>query len=77
MAEYGACARAVRVVGVLMPIHCPLLLRALRASLPRGERAARLAEAVKGFAVEARLVFPAWFEAGIAPPPAPGSGGDP
>lgn len=52
-------------------------LRALRASLPRGERAARLAEAVKGFAVEARLHFPRWFEAGEAPPPAPGPAGDP
>ena len=37
-------------------------LGALRASLPRGERAARMAEAVRGFAVEARLRFPAWFE---------------
>jgi precorrin-2 dehydrogenase/sirohydrochlorin ferrochelatase len=37
-------------------------LGALRASLPRGERAARMAEAVKGFAIEARLRFPAWFE---------------
>ena len=33
-------------------------LAALRASLPRGERAARLAAAVKGFAVEVRLRFP-------------------
>jgi precorrin-2 dehydrogenase/sirohydrochlorin ferrochelatase len=53
------------------------LLRALRASLPRGERAARLAEAVKGFAVEARLAFPAWFESGEAPPPAPKPASDP
>ncbi|MEO7328791.1 MAG: NAD(P)-dependent oxidoreductase [Minicystis sp.] len=53
------------------------LLRTLRASLPRGERAARMAEAVKGFAVEARLVFPAWFEADEAPPPAPPSASDP
>lgn len=37
-------------------------LGALRAKLPRGERAARMAEAVKGFGVEARLRFPAWFE---------------
>jgi precorrin-2 dehydrogenase/sirohydrochlorin ferrochelatase len=37
-------------------------LAALRASLPRGQRAARMAEAVQGFAVEARLRFPAWFE---------------
>jgi precorrin-2 dehydrogenase/sirohydrochlorin ferrochelatase len=37
-------------------------LSSLRASLPRGERAARMAEAVRGFAVEARLRFPAWFE---------------
>jgi precorrin-2 dehydrogenase/sirohydrochlorin ferrochelatase len=37
-------------------------LSTLRASLPRGERAARMAEAVRGFAVEARLRFPAWFE---------------
>jgi precorrin-2 dehydrogenase/sirohydrochlorin ferrochelatase len=40
-------------------------LAALRASLPRGQRAARMAEAVNGFAIEARLRFPAWFE----PPP--------
>jgi precorrin-2 dehydrogenase/sirohydrochlorin ferrochelatase len=39
----------------------------LRASLPRGERATRMAEAVKGFAVEARLRFPEWFERGRAP----------
>jgi precorrin-2 dehydrogenase/sirohydrochlorin ferrochelatase len=37
-------------------------LGALRASLPRGQRAARCAEAVRGFAVEARLRFPGWFE---------------
>jgi precorrin-2 dehydrogenase/sirohydrochlorin ferrochelatase len=37
-------------------------LAALRASLPRGARAARLAGAVQGFAVEARLRFPGWFE---------------
>lgn len=34
----------------------------MRARLPRGERAARMAEAVKGFAVEARLRFPGWFD---------------
>jgi precorrin-2 dehydrogenase/sirohydrochlorin ferrochelatase len=37
-------------------------LRALRAELPRGPRATRMAAAVQGFAVEARLRFPAWFE---------------
>ncbi len=36
----------------------------LRAALPRGERGARVKEAVKGFAIEARLRFPAWFERG-------------
>jgi precorrin-2 dehydrogenase/sirohydrochlorin ferrochelatase len=41
-------------------------LAALRASLPRGERAARMADAVRGFAVEARLRYPEWFERGIA-----------
>jgi precorrin-2 dehydrogenase / sirohydrochlorin ferrochelatase len=41
----------------------------LRASLPRGERAARMAEAVKGFALEARLRFPEWFERGRPPCP--------
>jgi precorrin-2 dehydrogenase/sirohydrochlorin ferrochelatase len=39
----------------------------LRARLPRGERAARLGEAVKGFAIEARLRFPAWLERGEEP----------
>jgi precorrin-2 dehydrogenase/sirohydrochlorin ferrochelatase len=34
----------------------------LRAKLPRGERAARMAEAVRGFVVDARLRFPEWFE---------------
>jgi precorrin-2 dehydrogenase/sirohydrochlorin ferrochelatase len=43
-------------------------LAALRATLPRGERAARMAEAVKGFAVEARLRFPTWLERGEDPP---------
>lgn len=42
-------------------------LAALRASLPRGARAARLAEAVKGFSIEARLHFPAWLERGEDP----------
>jgi precorrin-2 dehydrogenase / sirohydrochlorin ferrochelatase len=37
-------------------------LATLRAALPRGGRAAPMAEAIRGFAVEARLVFPAWFE---------------
>jgi precorrin-2 dehydrogenase/sirohydrochlorin ferrochelatase len=37
-------------------------LAELRASLPRGQRAARMAEAVRGFAVEARLRFPAWLD---------------
>lgn len=34
----------------------------LRARLPRGARAAGIKEAVKGFAIRARLRFPAWFE---------------
>ena len=42
-------------------------LRSLRASLPRSERAARMAAATQGFAVEARLHFPAWLERGGAP----------
>jgi precorrin-2 dehydrogenase/sirohydrochlorin ferrochelatase len=42
------------------------LLR-LRASLPRGERAARMAEVVKGFAVEGKLRFPDWLERGDDP----------
>jgi precorrin-2 dehydrogenase / sirohydrochlorin ferrochelatase len=37
-------------------------LRALRATLPRGERAERMARAVEGFAIEGKLRFPAWFE---------------
>ncbi len=40
----------------------------LRAALPRGGRAARMADAVRGFAVEARLVLPGWFERGDEPP---------
>jgi precorrin-2 dehydrogenase/sirohydrochlorin ferrochelatase len=43
-------------------------LAALRATLPRGERAARMAAAVRGFAIEARLRFPAWLERGDDPP---------
>ncbi len=39
-------------------------LGALRASLPRGARVAPMADALRGFAVEARLRFPAWFENG-------------
>jgi precorrin-2 dehydrogenase / sirohydrochlorin ferrochelatase len=39
----------------------------LRAGLPRGERGARIKEAVKGFAIEARLRFPGWFERGEEP----------
>jgi precorrin-2 dehydrogenase/sirohydrochlorin ferrochelatase len=39
----------------------------LRAALPRGERGARVKEAVKGFAIEARLRFPPWFERGEEP----------
>jgi precorrin-2 dehydrogenase/sirohydrochlorin ferrochelatase len=42
-------------------------LSARRASLPRGPRAARMAEAVRGFAIEARLRFPEWFERGDEP----------
>lgn len=42
-------------------------LGALRETLPRGERAARMAEAVKGFAVEASLRFPAWLDRGDPP----------
>lgn len=37
-------------------------LAALRQSLPRGERAARMAAAVSGFALEATLRFPAWLD---------------
>jgi precorrin-2 dehydrogenase/sirohydrochlorin ferrochelatase len=40
----------------------------LRAALPRGRRAAPMARAVEGFAVEAGLRFPAWFERGEPPP---------
>jgi precorrin-2 dehydrogenase/sirohydrochlorin ferrochelatase len=38
-----------------------------RRELPRGERARAMAEAVKGFAIEARLRFPGWFERGEDP----------
>ena len=34
----------------------------LRASLPRGERAARLSEAVRGFGIDAKLRFPPWLD---------------
>jgi precorrin-2 dehydrogenase len=43
-------------------------LRALRAELPRGERARRLAAAVRGFRLDVRLHFPPWFERGDPPP---------
>jgi precorrin-2 dehydrogenase / sirohydrochlorin ferrochelatase len=39
-----------------------LELGALRDALPRGVRAARMAEAVRGFTVDATLRFPTWFE---------------
>jgi precorrin-2 dehydrogenase/sirohydrochlorin ferrochelatase len=39
----------------------------LRAALPRGERSTRMAEAVRGFAIEATLRFPPWFERGDQP----------
>jgi len=42
-------------------------LDGLRSRLPRGERAARMAEAVKGFALDAKLRFPAWVERGEDP----------
>jgi precorrin-2 dehydrogenase / sirohydrochlorin ferrochelatase len=42
-------------------------LTKLRASLPRGERAARMAEAVEGFAIDAKLRFPSWIERGEDP----------
>jgi precorrin-2 dehydrogenase / sirohydrochlorin ferrochelatase len=37
-------------------------LRRAREALPRGARAREMAEAVRGFAVEATLRFPSWFE---------------
>lgn len=42
-------------------------LAALRDKLPRGERAARMAKAVEGFAIDARLRFPTWIERGEDP----------
>ena len=42
-------------------------LAALRSALPRGERGARIKEAVKGFAIEGRLRFPGWLERGDDP----------
>ncbi len=42
-------------------------LRALREALPRGERASRMAEAVKDFALAGTLRFPAWFDHGDDP----------
>jgi len=42
-------------------------LGARREALPRGLRAARMAEAVKGFAIDATLRFPDWFERGDEP----------
>jgi precorrin-2 dehydrogenase/sirohydrochlorin ferrochelatase len=43
-------------------------LRELRESLPRGSRATRLRAALQGFALEARIRFPRWFDAGEPPP---------
>ena len=42
-------------------------LRTLREALPRGERAARMAEAVKDFSLSATLRFPPWFDHGEDP----------
>lgn len=42
-------------------------LAALREALPRGARAARMAAAIEGFAIDARLRFPAWVERGDDP----------
>jgi precorrin-2 dehydrogenase / sirohydrochlorin ferrochelatase len=42
-------------------------LRARREALPRGERAARMAEAVKDFSLSATLRFPGWFDHGEDP----------
>lgn len=48
--------------------HYMEALRRARARLPRGEaRVARMRAAVEGFAVEARLRFPGWFERGEEP----------
>ncbi len=35
----------------------------LRAQLPRGARAEKMAEAVRGFGIDARLRFPSWLDA--------------
>lgn len=51
-------------------------LRRLRETLPRGQRAARMSQAVGGFGIEARLRFPAWFERTEAPGEVPPSAGD-
>jgi precorrin-2 dehydrogenase/sirohydrochlorin ferrochelatase len=42
-------------------------LRSLREALPRGERASRMAEAVKDFSLAGTLRFPAWFDHGDDP----------
>ncbi len=42
-------------------------LQSLRAALPRGERAARMGEAVKGFTLDGTLRFPSWFDHGDDP----------
>jgi precorrin-2 dehydrogenase/sirohydrochlorin ferrochelatase len=39
----------------------------LRARLPRGERAEKMAEAVRGFGIDAALRFPAWLDEGDPP----------
>jgi precorrin-2 dehydrogenase / sirohydrochlorin ferrochelatase len=39
----------------------------VRAQLPRGERAEKMSEAVRGFAIEAILRFPAWIDDKEAP----------
>jgi precorrin-2 dehydrogenase/sirohydrochlorin ferrochelatase len=44
-------------------------LAELRRKLPRGERAPRMAAAVRGFAIEATLRFPEWFDRGEDAPP--------
>lgn len=43
-------------------------LRLLREQTPSASRPARIAAAVKGFTLEARLRFPAWFERGERAP---------
>ena len=43
-------------------------MKALRESLPRGERGPRMNAAVRGFGLEGKLRFPAWFERGEDPP---------